>query len=151
MTRAHVIVDAIPLVQELKDMGFIDIQGPMDRRVMLPHVDWLREFGGYLQLHKQPYVPEAHDCDNFASEACDLATQSLLQTGEECGHSVCECSLSIAEGEYLNGMGPGGGHACNVVKCADLNWYFFEPQNGRFTPAVEAINQSIGMLLTAKV
>ena len=139
-----ILVEAGSLVGELRDLGFLRVEGPRDAMVMLPHREWLDEFGRYLEAGNPRYASGRWDCDDFAMRAVTEASLALAgQEGLECGHAFLVCTVVIIEGCELNGVG-GGAHATNLVKCADGAWYFFEPQNGKVTEwkaAVDAIGE----------
>lgn len=120
------------LVAELQQMGFAKISSPRDRMVLCPSARWLDDFGDWCELHRDPYLKEAWDCDDFALWGVVQAGRALARKYSGFGHAVLYAAVQILPGcELLRVPGgeKGSRHALNLIRCED-GWYWFEPQNG---------------------
>lgn len=141
------------LADELKALGFEQVEDPRDTSYACPSTEWLPIFGEYCRLH-QPAKPgsgEESDCDDSAIWAVDQARRSA-NFNPACkghGHSVCYCKVRIPlvaeahedDGEInnLNGIEGPRNHTTNIIRCDDGKLYFFEPQTARFMDGAEAV------------
>lgn len=127
-------------------MRFAQLTAPRDRWYYCPSPGWLEQFGEYCRSKPFAYKPESNDCDDAAIEGCQLATECLLAAAPkaEASHTVLECHVQLCMDTNLNGIDASeAGHATNIVRCSDGEFYFFERMNGKFCHAKTAISNGV--------
>lgn len=128
---------------ELESLGAVQIYGPRDYSLACPHEEFLREL--YASIFPIPYEREVWDCDDYSMRYVVEASLALRLTRERVGHAILFCTLTIAEGFTLNSV-KSSSHSTNLVKTAEGQWLFFEPQNGQITYVTKTLPPSVASL-----
>ena len=142
------IIDSFAYRKELEDLGST-CNRPRDRNLFCPSLEWIKQFGFYLDGIRDLGQPEAWDCDDFslwavveASKACHAA--AVHQGFGNIGHTFCFMEVNLWG--PMNGIEPDTiplAHAINVVKTNRNELLFFEPQSGQFCEANKAIRDGL--------
>lgn len=134
------IIPAKQFLTEVQALGF-NCWGPRDREVFCPSESWLADFGLYLNDTRLAPQLDSWDCDDYALQAVAEASVACREASLSVGHSFVYCTVRLWG--PLNGidLDPQNitGHATNLVRLNTGQYVFFEPQNGSFFDAKDAL------------
>lgn len=113
-----------------------------DSSLMLPEESWIREFGEWIRgerLRLPSYSSQSWDCDDYSLWASVEASKCRALASGDSGHSVFVCYITGNRGRELNGLTFGDQleHSCLIILDSTEKWWFLEPQNGSYAPALE--------------
>ena len=141
-------IPALQFHDEFSAMGFT-CWSPRDREIYCPSSEWLTEFGAYLLRHRMQSERDSWDCDDYALQAVSEASVACRSAGTGTGHSVVYCTVRLW-GPLLGVEAPwGSGHALNLVRLDGGSYVFFEPQNGTYCDAKNALDAGTAIPVNA--